>query len=348
MDSFSKRVRTFDAFPKVDSEHQVRSSRGGFSTLLTIFCGLLILWVEVGGYLGGYVDHQFSINDNINADIMLNIDLMVAMPCEFLHTNVMDITEDRFLAGELLNFEGRDFFLPNKFEINNVNDDHDTPDLDEIMQETLRAEFGVEGIRVNEGAPACHIFGQIPVNQVSGDFHITARGFGYRDRLTVPFEALNFSHVINEFSYGEFYPFIKNPLDYTGKVTEEKLQAYRYYSKVVPTTYERLGIQVETNQYSLTEQHNVYKMKGNQPQGIPGIYFKYSFEPIQLIIAEKRLPFFQFVARLGTIVGGLLILAGYLFRLYEKLLLILFGRKYVDRDTEKKEGGLLDNDDKKY
>lgn len=344
MDSFSKKVRTFDAFPKIDSEHTVQSKRGGLSTLLTGFCALLILWVEVGGYLGGYVDHQFKIDDQVNTDMSINLDMLVAMPCEFLHTNVMDITDDRFLAAELLNFQGTDFILPEGFQINKHNDAHDTPDLDEIMQETLRAEFRVSGARIHEDAPACHIFGSIPVNQVSGDFRITGKGFGYRDRLIVPFQALNFSHVIKEFSYGDFYPFINNPLDFTGRTTEEKLQAFKYYSKVVPTMYERLGIEIDTNQYSLSEQHRVYKTDPRgRPQGVPGIYFHYDFEPVKLIISEKRIPFLQFVARLGTILGGIMILAGYLYRMSEKLIKILYGKKYAERDTEKKKGGLLDS-----
>lgn len=343
MESFSKKVRTFDAFPKVDAQHQVRSSRGGFSTLLTIFCGLLILWVEVGGFLGGYVDHQFTVDPEIRSQLLINMDLLVAMPCEFIHTNVMDITDDKFLAGELLNFEGTNFFLPPTFDINNENAKYETPELDEVMQESLRAQFMSEGHRSNQGAPGCHIFGSIPVNQVSGDFHITGKGIGYRDRLNVPMDALNFSHVINEFSYGEFYPFINNPLDFSGKTTEDSLQAYKYYTKVVPTEYERLGILIDTNQYSLTEQHITYEIKTDgKLLGLPGIFFKYEFEPIRLKIIERRIPFIQFVSRLATIIGGLVVLAGYLYRLYESILLVLFGKKYVNRDTEK-PGGLLDS-----
>lgn len=353
MESFGKKVRTFDAFPKVDSQHQVRSSRGGLSTLLTVACGLLIFWVEVGGYVGGYVDHQFTVDSNLKSILTINMDLIVNMPCEYVHTNVMDITDDKFLAGELLNYEGTSFFQPPGFNINNVNDKHDTPDLDEVMQESLRAEFRMKGLRINEGAPACHIFGSIPVNQVKGDFHITGKGLGYRDRLIVPKEALNFSHMINEFSFGEFYPFLNNPLDFTGKVTEEKFMAYKYYTTVVPTEYERLGLNIDTNQYSLTELHIKYKDRDGKPEAVPGIFFKYDFEPIKLKIVEKRIPFFQFIARLGTILGGLMILAGYLYRLYEKLLAILFGKKYVNRDTEKLSGGLLDKkkkeeEDKSY
>lgn len=344
MDSFAKKVRTFDAFPKVDSQHTVRSQRGGFSTLMTAFCGLLIVWVEIGGFLGGYVDHQFIVDNEIKSSLVINVDMLVAMPCEFLHTNVEDITKDRYLAGETLNFQGTNFITPPTFNINNINDKHDTPDLDEIMQDSLRAEFSVSGARINEGAPACHIFGSIPVSHVKGDFHITAKGLGYSDRLHVPLEALNFSHVIQEFSFGDFYPFINNPLDASGKLTEEPLISYLYFAKVVPTLYQRLGLVVDTNQYSLTENNHVFKLEHKRPTGIPGIFFKYDFEPIKLIIIERRLPFIQFVARLATIVGGLLILGGYLFRMYEKILVVLLGKKYVDKDREKKSGGILDND----
>ncbi|KAK6461486.1 Erv41 protein [Scheffersomyces coipomensis] len=346
MDSFATKVRTFDAFPKVDSQHSVRSQRGGFSTLMTIFAGLLIVWIEIGGFLGGYVDRQFIVDDEIRSDLSINVDMLIAMPCEFLHTNVRDLTKDRYLAGETLNFEGMNFFIPENFNVNNVNDAHDTPDLEEVMRESMRAEFRLEGARVNEGRPACHVFGSIPVNHVKGEFHITAKGVGYSDRSHVPIEALNFTHLIQEFSYGEFYPFINNPLDATGKVTEENLQAYRYHTKVVPTVYQKLGLVIDTNQYSLTESHHVYPYdQQKKPMGIPGIFFRYDFEPIKLTISEKRIPFVQFVAKLGTILGGLLILAGYLYRLYDKLLSILYGKKYVEKNTEKKTGGLLDKKD---
>ena len=342
MSSLTNRVKTFDAFPKVNSEHQVRSTRGGLLTIITVFCGLFIFWVEVGGFLGGYVRNLYSVDPEIKSEITINVDLLVAMPCEYLHTNVYDVANDRFLAGDFLNYEGTSFFLPHGWDINNQNDKHTTPDLDEVMQELLRAEFLLAGLRINDGAPACHIFGSFPVNQVKGNFHITAKGVGYQDRLNVQLEALNFTHVINEFSFGEFYPYINNPLDYTGKVTHKNLQSYKYFAQVVPTKYERLSLEIDTNQYSLTELARVEKQLPNHHiTGLPGIVLHYDFEPIKLTISEKRIPFFVLVARLATILGGLFVLAGHFYRLYERLLALLFSKKYANRDTEKKHGGLL-------
>lgn len=339
MDSFSKKVKVFDAFPKVAPEASVRSQRGGFSTVLTVLCMLMILWVQIGGFLGGYVDRRFAVDKEIHLALHINVDMVVAMPCQFLTTNVMDITSDTYMAGEVLNFQGVGFAVPEIFSINSENKRHDTPELDEVMRKTLQAEYNVAGARVDEDEPACHIFGTIPVNYVKGEFFVMAQGSAFRDRLVVHPELYNFSHVIYEYSYGDFYPFIDNPLDFTAKVTELNLQQYKYFTKVVPTVYEKLGILVDTYQYSLTEIHHEVRAEDMQP---PGIYFTYSFEPIKLTIREKRIRFVAFVARLATILSGLLVAAGYLFRLYEKLLRILYGKKYVERNTEKKEGGLLD------
>lgn len=338
MNNFSSKVRVFDAFPKVAPEASVRSQRGGFSTVLTMFCGLLIVWIQIGGYLGGYVDRQFAVDNEIRSDLQINIDMLVAMPCQFLSTNVLDITQDRYLARESLNFQGTSFFLPEFFTINSENSDYQTPELDEIMQETIRAEFNVVGAKVDEQAPACHIFGSIPVNHVKGEFIVFPRLALTVDRLSISQESYNLSHVISEFSYGTFYPFILNPLDFTGKVTENHRQSYTYFAKVVPTQYEKLGIVVSTYQYSLTEIHR--PVEHGQ---VPGLIFAYSFEPIKLTIREKRISFMEFVAKLSTILSGLLIAAGYLFRLYEALLRVLFGKKYTEKDTEKKQGGLLDH-----
>lgn len=336
--NFSKQVKVFDAFPKVAPEHSVRSARGGFSTMLTILCGLLILWIQVGGFLGGYIDHQFLVDKEIRLEVWINMDLLVGMPCQFLRTNVMDITRDRYMAGEMLNFEGTSFWVPEFFTMNSENNQHDTPELDEVMTETLRAQFAVAGQRFNEEAPACHIFGSIPVNHVKGEFFIVPLTTG--GRLEVQEQSYNFSHVISEFSYGDFYPFIQNPLDFTGKTTTEHRQSYKYFHKVVPTVYEKLGLVIDTFQYSLTEIHHVAEKGSGSP---PGLYFTYSFEPIKLTVREMRISFILFVAKLATILSGLLIAAGYLFRLYEKLLKIIFGKKYVQKDTEKKQGGLLDH-----
>jgi hypothetical protein len=298
--------------------------------------------VEIGHFFGGSVDHQFKVDNSVGKTLMINLDLVVAMPCNFLHTNVRDLTHDRFLASEILRYEGFQFYIPESYRVND-NRDIVTADLDEVLAEGIVAEFRDRGDFKDSGAPACHIYGNIPVNKVSGTFQVTANGWGYRtaNRANVDRASLNFTHVLNEFSFGEFYPYINNPLDATARTTEEHTQEMKYYLTVVPTIYKKLGVEIETNQYSVTTQDLVIT---NKQQGIPGIYFQYDFEPITLVVEDKRIPFTTFVIRLATIYGGIMISAKWLYKSVDKLLIVVFGKRYASRGDEK-ASTLLDDEE---
>ncbi|CCH41148.1 Endoplasmic reticulum-Golgi intermediate compartment protein 3 [Wickerhamomyces ciferrii] len=327
---------------KVASTHEVRSTKGSYSTIMMGLFILFLTWVEVGQFFGGEVDHQFRVDNKLQRDLRINLDIVVAMPCNFIHTNVKDLTDDRFLASELLHYEGFSFFIPPGYKTDE-NYDSNTPDLDEVMAQGIIAEFRDRGDAKDSGAPACHIYGSIPVNKVSGDFHITAQGYGYRgnSRSHVGIDGLNFTHIISEFSFGEFYPYIHNPLDATVQITKEHLQSYQYYLSVVPTVYKKLGVEIETNQYSTSLQKKLYSFEN---KGVPGLFFKYDFEPISLIVEDKRIPFSTFLVRLATIYGGIIVVAKFSYKLFDKALIYFFGKRFASRGEEKK-GSLLDGDE---
>ncbi|CEP20587.1 unnamed protein product [Cyberlindnera jadinii] len=307
---------------------------------MTFLLLLFLTWVEIGSFFGGEVDHQFHVDNTVSRNMTINLDILVAMPCNFIQTNVRDLTYDRFLAAEKLQYEGMSFFLPHGYQVNSERHIV-TPELDEIMAEGIRAEFlRRESTGHNLGSPACHIFGSIPVNRVAGDFHITAKGFGYRDRTQVQVESLNFTHVISEFSFGDFYPYIDNPLDATAKTTEENLKSYTYFLTVVPTVYKKLGVAVNTNQYSVGVQEKTYTVENRGP---PGIFFKYDFEPLLLVVEDQRMSFTTFLVRLATIYGGIIVCAQWMNKFVEKMLLVLFGKRYASRGLEK-SASLLDDD----
>ncbi|ODV63456.1 Erv41p [Ascoidea rubescens DSM 1968] len=344
LQAFNDRVRglrAFDAFPKLAPSNTVRSTRGGYSTIFLMVGIFFLVWIEIGGWIDGEIDHQFFVNDQVGKNLQINMDIVVAMPCNFINTNVLDITSDRLLATDYLTYQGINFFIPENYLVNIPGQPIKTPEIDEIMRESLLAEFRELNNDKNSGAPACHIFGSIPVNRVSGDFHITAKGVGYLDRSSVPIASLNFTHVISEFSFGEFYPYLTNPLDFTAKVTKEQKQSYQYYMSVVPTTYKKLGVELQTYQYSLTEQDKLFKdLRLNH---IPGIFFKYDFEPISLLIQEKRISFIRFMTRLITICGGIMISFQWFYKSFDQILIFLFGKKFAQRGQEKPKT-LLDQD----
>lgn len=249
---------------------------------------------------------------------------------------------DRKLISEELKFEEMPFFIPSEYHVNYI-PQVVTPDLDEILGEAVPAEFR-EKLDTrqfyDENDPStfhhlpefngCHVFGSIPVNRVAGEIQITAKGLGYRDRIVTPMEKVNFAHAINELSFGDFYPYIDNPLDGTAKFNkDDKLTAFVYHLSVVPTIYEKLGARVDTNQFSVTDY--IYNSDDEQllrSGYIPGIFFKYNFESLSILVKDKRLSFLQFVIRLVAIVSFAVYIISWLFILVDLFLITVMGPKW--------------------
>lgn len=151
--------------------------------------------------------------------------------------------------------------------------------------------------------------------------------------------AFNFSHHINELSFGPFYPSLTNPLDNTFATTEENFYKYQYYLSVVPTIYttDKNALRyidkyhespssgsdgldqhphgysrgtVFTNQYAVTEQS--YAVAENQ---VPGVFVKFDIEPILLTIAEEWSSVPALFIRLVNVISGVLVAGGWCFQL---------------------------------
>ncbi|GMM29698.1 Erv41 protein [Martiniozyma asiatica (nom. inval.)] len=335
MDNTRRIVHSFDAFPKRPSQQQVRSDRGGFSSLLTYFFLIFMIWVEIGGYFDGYIDYQFSVDDKIRETVTLNVDIIVAMPCKYLDANCRDETNDRFLAEEILNFEGMlpnipEYFFAKENQVKSQN-------IDQAFGKAMEADFIEKGVRRNVDLPFCRITGTLPINRLRGDFHITAENYGYFGKNQIEKEKLNFSHYISEFSFGTFYPMMENNLDMTYKKTDDSGHTFHYSLKVVPTVYKKLGAEVDTNQYSV----NFFETSDRYA---PGIFIKYEFDPIKMRIVEQRISFWSFLIKVITIIGSLWVVAQWAYKGMDKLIYIVLGEKFARRGEEKKEGGLLDED----
>jgi endoplasmic reticulum-Golgi intermediate compartment protein 2 len=147
--------------------------------------------------------------------------------------------------------------------------------------------------------------------------------------------AFNFSHQINELSFGPFYPSLENPLDNTRATTDANFYKFQYYLSVVPTIYTedpqlltRLSASsssslptpdlfpsmrsIWTNQYAVTEQsHSV-------PENmVPGVFVKFDIEPITLTIAEEWGGLLALIVRLVNVISGVLVAGQWSFQLWD-------------------------------
>lgn len=313
--------------------NQVRTTRGSISSIFTYVFLFFLIWVEIGGYIDGFIDYQFSVDDVIRTNLFLNMDITVASPCKSLQVDVRDSTADRMLAEEKLNFQGLPNAMP--WEMYQKTKEVVSPKLEDILANSLGAKFVIEGQRQNDDLPYCRIFGTLPVNRVRGSLYITGKGFGSTFLRSQP-QTLNFTHQITEFSFGDFYPYFDNPLDMTYQVTEENAHTFQYKLSVIPTQYEKLGVDIDTTQYAMSLYESSRKY-------VSGIFVQYDFEPIKMIVAERRLSFWHFLIKLVTIIGGIWIVCKWCYRVLEKLLTVALGKDVLRRGEEKKEGGLLDS-----
>jgi len=185
---------------------------------------------------------------------------------------------------------------------------------------------------------SCRVFGSLTVNKVQADFHITARGHGYQE-LGVPghldHSIFNFSHIVNELSFGQFYPSLVNPLDSTVETTPNHFHKFQYFLSIVPTVYTvstssspltySPSKTIVTNQYAVTE--NSYAVS---ERTIPGIFVKYDIEPMMLAIEESRESFLRFCVKVVNVLSGVLVTGHWCFTISEWLLEV-FGRRRRER-----------------
>ncbi|KAL4806201.1 hypothetical protein BDV18DRAFT_160269 [Aspergillus unguis] len=342
-------LQTFDAFPKTKASYTTPSRRGGqWTVLILIICTVFSL-TEFRTWLKGTESHHFTVEKGVSHDLQLNLDAVVRMPCDTLHINIQDAAGDRVLASEMLQREPTNW----KLWMDKRNSKHDYQTLsreDEgrlaAMEEDVHAKHVLGEVRRNNNkkfpkgpkmrrgdtADSCRIYGSLEGNKVQGDFHITARGHGYQDGMKhLDHGVFNFSHMINELSFGPHYPTILNPLDKTIASTESHYYKYQYFLSVVPTIYARnQNIRLDalpasldkgsrynknlifTNQYAATSSSDALP---ESPYLIPGIFFKYNIEPILLLISEERTGFLNLVIRLVNTVSGVIVTGGWLYQI---------------------------------
>jgi hypothetical protein len=355
---------------KTKPSYLTRSHTGSAWTLLLLVASLSLILSETRRWFAGTVSHSFSVEKGVSHSLQINIDVVIAMRCDDVAVNVQDAAGDRILAGELLHKDptawrmwggtGRGSYgheaahtlekgaaWGEGYGLGEEEDVHD------YLGRARRKRKFAKTPRLRGAADACRVYGSLEGNKVQGDFHITARGHGYIEfgqhldhsrkllrsarncqgngKLTSCVAEFNFSHHINELSFGPFYPSLINPLDSTVAVATENFYKFQYYCNVVPTIYttdvHRLSLSppsgsttghvephissstVWTNQYSVTSQsHPVNQVS------VPGIFVKYDIEPILLVVTEEWGGMLALVVRLVNVVSGVLVAGSWLWQ----------------------------------
>ena len=75
-------LQKFDAFPKLPSTYKARSESRGFLTLFVTFMAFLLVLNDLGEYIWGWPDYEFSVDRDTSSNMNVNVDMLVNMPCQ--------------------------------------------------------------------------------------------------------------------------------------------------------------------------------------------------------------------------------------------------------------------------
>ncbi|KAI9900968.1 hypothetical protein N3K66_005230 [Trichothecium roseum] len=318
-------VSAFDAFPKAKPQYVTRTSGGGKWTVVMAVFSFIFVWAEASRWWNGHEERNFAVEKGVSHEMQVNLDMVIKMKCSDLHVNVQDAAGDRILASTKLrrdptnwsdwvdqqgvhklgrDAEGRVVTGAGWKNLVQHEDGFGEEHVHDIVRMgKKRAKWG-KTPKVKGASDSCRLYGSLDLNKVQGDFHITARGHGYREfgAQHLDHARFNFSHVVSELSYGTFYPSLVNPLDNTVNTAETNFHKFQYYISVVPTAYSHGRSTMLTNQYAVTEQS-----KQINEHYVPGIFFKYDIEPIMLSVKESRASILAFMLRIINVVSGVLV-----------------------------------------
>ncbi|RXK40339.1 endoplasmic reticulum-Golgi intermediate compartment protein 2 [Tremella mesenterica] len=331
-------IKSFDAFPKVQSTYTSQSRRGAVLTALVGFIIFLLVLNDLGEYLYGAPDYTFDVDQQLQKDLQLNVDLTVAMPCHFLSIDLRDAVGDRLHLSDGFTKEGTTFAVGKALTART----HPTPiSASQVISSSRRRtptqQRSFSGIRrllssrpkrrtrkhamfrptpnKADNGPACRIYGSVEVKKVTANLHITTLGHGYMSFEHTDHALMNLSHVVHEFSFGPFFPAIAQPLDMTMQVSDNPFTAIQYFLRVVPTTYiDANGRKLVTSQYAVTD----YLRSFQHGQGVPGIFFKYDLEAMAVTVRERTTSLYHFVIRLIGVIGGVWTVASYALRVLNR------------------------------
>lgn len=320
------KVKELDAFPKVPEECVDSTPVGGTLSIITFLFILWLIYSEVSYYLDSNLVFKYVPDTDMDAKILINIDITVAMPCSNLGADILDSTSQSVYGfGELqeedtwfeLSPEQRDSFDSIKYLNTYLREEYHSiwKLLWKSGHGSVHATIPARKTKPNTKPDACRLHGVLTLNKVAGNFHITAgkslslpRGHIHLNLLFDDVKQ-NFSHRIHRLSFGNPYNGIIHPLEGDEKITNDENMLFQYFIEVVPTDVQTTFEHVKAYQYSVKElERPISHVKGSH--GIPGVFFKYDMAALKIQVHQERENFVKFILRLFAVIGGIYIIVG--------------------------------------
>lgn len=326
--TYLKNVEKLDAFPKVHEGYTIATTSGGTISILSFIIIIILVYSEVHYYGSSQLKFEYSVDQDIDSKLKINLDITVAMPCAMIGADILDVTNQNTKTFGKLEEE------PTYFELSPRQRSH--WDTMQKINSYIREEYHaiqelmwkdgytnmLSGLPSSDSIPvgepdACRLRGSLIVNKVSGNFHIIGgkhiphpAGHAHLSAFLGDSD-FNFSHRIEKFSFGDSIAGVFGPLEGDEKIASSNYHLYQYYIKVVPTELSNPPASQIAFQYSVTEQERPINHQAGS-HGVPGIYFKYDMSFVKVKVSLEKHSLWRFLVRLCGIIGGVFATSGIL------------------------------------
>ncbi|XP_064140514.1 endoplasmic reticulum-Golgi intermediate compartment protein 2 isoform X2 [Loxodonta africana] len=287
-------VKELDAFPKVPESYVETSASGGTVSLIAFTTMALLTIMEFSVYQDTWMKYEYEVDKDFSSKLRINIDITVAMKCQYVGADVLDLAETMVASADGLVYEPAIFDLsPQQKEWqrmlqliqSRLQEEHSLQDV--IFKSAIKSASTALPPREDDSSQppdACRIRGHLYVNKVAGNFHITV---------------------------GKAIPHPRGHAHLAALVNHDYNQMFQYFITVVPTKLHTYKISADTHQFSVTERERVINHAAGS-HGVSGIFMKYDLSSLMVTVTEEHMPFWQFFVRLCGIVGGIFSTTGML------------------------------------
>ena len=249
---FLAKLKAFDAYVKPEA-HLTRKTTSGAIVSLVGYALMAILFLfELVTYLTPRRVTTMGVDVTRDELLRINLDMTFpGLPCQIISLDALDASgkHEADIGGELhkqrIGSDGRvlgmyeshyeDFELGVIQFLRPRNPGEPMPRV-KHFEEVAKARKEKEG---------CRIFGSMKVQRVAGNFHVSVHSQDWQTLQMVydKVEHIDVSHTITRLSFGRDYPGKVDPLNgYVRLIDQakgEKSGTFKYFLKVVPTTYTR-------------------------------------------------------------------------------------------------------------
>ena len=247
---FIAKLKGFDAHAKPQAHLTKKTAEGGLVSLVGFALMAVLFLSELFAYM--VPKRVTTMGVDVTRDELLRISVDITypgLPCQLLSLDALDVSgkHEADIGGEL----HKERVAPDETSLGVYESHFEDPMLGFIeffrpqkagtpSPRLLHVEEIHAALKAKEG---CRVHGNLKVQRVAGNFHVSVHGQDWETLRLVydKAEHINVSHVIKRLSFGDDYPGKVDPLNGFVRIIDakEKSGTYKYFMQIVPTRYTR-------------------------------------------------------------------------------------------------------------